>query len=85
MSGKFNWYAVGQTVVAGVAVAGILFAFSVSTRLTRLEAGTNQEQMGYSVALAAMRERMDKTEAWQLRIEGKIDILMSKAHTHGGN
>ena len=75
MNGKFNWNAVLQTVVAGLAVAGILFAFSVSTRLTQIETATEQEQKGYNIALKSVSERLN-------RMEDKLDILVGKAHTH---
>lgn len=67
--------AVLQTVVAGIAVVGILFAFSVSTRLTQLETSTDQEQKGYNIALKAVTERLN-------RMEDKIDILIEKSHKH---
>jgi len=75
LSEKFNWMAVVQTVLSGVAVAAILFAFSVSTRLTELETTLKQEQKGYNIALSELSKRLD-------RMEDKIDVLVSKAHTH---
>lgn len=74
MNQNFNWMGVLQTVVAGIAVAGILFAFSLSARLTALE----EQQKGYSIILGVINQRLD-------RMEDKVDILISKAHTHGGN
>lgn len=76
-----SWISVLQTIGQWILIAGVLIGVwaSMERRIAIMEKGNEQEQAGYNIALSSMRGSIES-------IDRKLEILISKAHSHkGGN
>jgi len=82
---KLDWRLIGQWFL----IVGILIGawIAMDRRVTVIEAGMMQEQKGYNIAIEELNKRLDRSDsALNERltyIVNRIDVLVSKAHTHG--
>jgi len=57
-------------------------------RVTTIEAGMTQEQKAYNIAIEELNKRLDRSDLLLNErlnnIVARLDVIVSKAHIHGG-
>ncbi|HKZ42208.1 MAG TPA: hypothetical protein VJ044_14690 [Candidatus Hodarchaeales archaeon] len=80
-----------QIIGQWLLIIGVLFGVwsALDRRVTKIEAAGEQEMKGYNVIIEELNKRLDRSDAALSErlnyIVLRIDVLVSKAHTHGGS